>query len=126
MLYHFSTCSSDGLAACTKMACPDVCSLPPETGPCRAAFPRYYYDPSTQQCKHFIYGGCQGNENNFKTFEECEKRCKTEGIHWENMQTPKIVLCMSVAAGKNTIILWRHYVCYHAPYYACRLFSRGA
>ena len=24
----------------------------------------------------FLYGGCDGNENNFETKEECEKKCK--------------------------------------------------
>ncbi|GFS71687.1 kunitz-type serine protease inhibitor taicotoxin [Nephila pilipes] len=53
-----------------------VCSLPPETGPCRANMQRYYYDGDSNSCKTFTYGGCQGNENNFKTKEDCENKCK--------------------------------------------------
>lgn len=54
----------------------EVCSLPKETGPCKAAFQRYYYDNVEQKCLKFIYGGCRGNENNFETIAECEQTCK--------------------------------------------------
>ena len=53
----------------------DICHLPPENGPCKAYMPRYYFDPAVGECKEFIYGGCQGNENNFMTKEACEAMC---------------------------------------------------
>ncbi len=43
------------------------CSQPPDVGPCRAAITRYHYNPATQACQAFIYGGCRGNSNNFET-----------------------------------------------------------
>ena len=52
-----------------------ICSLPPKTGPCRAQIPRYYHNIETGECETFIYGGCQGNANNFRTKEECEEKC---------------------------------------------------
>ena len=52
-----------------------ICQLPPEKGPCKAGIPRYYFDPAVGECKVFLYGGCQGNENNFKTIEACEAKC---------------------------------------------------
>ncbi|XP_055939178.1 WAP four-disulfide core domain protein 8-like [Argiope bruennichi] len=52
------------------------CNLPPETGPCKGYLPRYYYDPTTNDCKKFIYGGCGGNKNNFETEEECYEKCR--------------------------------------------------
>ncbi len=52
------------------------CNLPKIVGMCKAAFPRFYYDSATNNCESFIYGGCQGNENNFETQDNCEKTCK--------------------------------------------------
>ncbi|CAM5093887.1 unnamed protein product [Eretmochelys imbricata] len=34
-----------------------------------------YYDRYTQTCQEFTYGGCQGNANNFRSLESCEKSC---------------------------------------------------
>ena len=52
-----------------------TCSLQPETGPCRAYIPSYYYDINANACKEFIYGGCGGNENRFSTLKECDSAC---------------------------------------------------
>ncbi len=46
------------------------CDLEPDVGPCDAAFPRYYFDQETQECKEFIWGGCEGTVP-FETMEEC-------------------------------------------------------
>ena len=40
-----------------------------------AYFERFYFDTETQSCQKFVYGGCQGNANNFETIEECQKNC---------------------------------------------------
>ena len=45
-------------------------------GDCRAAITRYYYNQLTGRCETFSYGGCGGNENNFRTLEECEETCR--------------------------------------------------
>ncbi|KAK2192142.1 hypothetical protein NP493_37g01015 [Ridgeia piscesae] len=54
---------------------PDKCMLPKETGPCRAFFRRFYWDNTLQRCRGFIYGGCHGNANNFKTKSQCDIAC---------------------------------------------------
>ncbi|XDV41649.1 hypothetical protein PO909_010470, partial [Leuciscus waleckii] len=51
------------------------CTDPPETGPCRAHFTRWYYDPLNKKCHQFIFGGCDGNENNFETTDKCMSNC---------------------------------------------------
>uniref|UniRef100_A0A673B4D2 BPTI/Kunitz inhibitor domain-containing protein n=1 Tax=Sphaeramia orbicularis TaxID=375764 RepID=A0A673B4D2_9TELE len=53
----------------------EVCSLPPQTGPCKARMERYFYNPASSSCEVFVYGGCGGNENNFKNQEQCMKTC---------------------------------------------------
>ena len=58
--------------------CPNICTLPPVTGPCRAAFRRYFYNSTSGQCESFIYGGCLGNDNNFKTQKACATQCTSE------------------------------------------------
>lgn len=54
---------------------PDICSLPSITGRCRGSFYRWYYNKDRAECLQFVYGGCNGNKNNFKTREECEREC---------------------------------------------------
>ncbi|GFT32556.1 kunitz-type serine protease inhibitor A [Nephila pilipes] len=53
-----------------------TCDEKPEAGPCRAYFPRFYYDKETGTCKNFIYGGCKGNGNRYSSEKECLKNCK--------------------------------------------------
>uniref|UniRef100_A0A3Q0QQN7 Tissue factor pathway inhibitor 2 n=1 Tax=Amphilophus citrinellus TaxID=61819 RepID=A0A3Q0QQN7_AMPCI len=52
-----------------------VCLLEVDEGPCRGNIERYYYNTITQKCEVFYYGGCQGNANNFKSYQECHKTC---------------------------------------------------
>ena len=53
----------------------EVCTLPPEVGPCEALIMRWYYDVGEQGCRYFNYGGCMGNANNFETQAECLAAC---------------------------------------------------
>ena len=51
------------------------CNLPMKDGLCRATFPRWYFNRQTGVCEHFLYGGCGGNKNNFRTKDECIRAC---------------------------------------------------
>ncbi|KAM9319062.1 protease inhibitor-like [Pholidichthys leucotaenia] len=51
------------------------CTEAPDPGPCRAAIHMYYYDTKTDSCEEFIYGGCDGNDNRYKTLEGCKSSC---------------------------------------------------
>lgn len=55
-----------------------TCLLKPDTGPCRAGIAMYYFEPSTQNCSMFFWGGCQGNGNRFDTKQECLSTCLSQ------------------------------------------------
>lgn len=55
----------------------DYCLVPKKVGRCRGSFPRWYYDPTEQLCKSFVYGGCLGNKNNYLREEECKLACRS-------------------------------------------------
>ncbi|XP_074440664.1 kunitz-type protease inhibitor 1 isoform X2 [Larus michahellis] len=52
------------------------CLTPKKVGWCRGSFPRWFYNPSLQQCEEFIFGGCKANKNNYLREEECQLACK--------------------------------------------------
>jgi hypothetical protein len=66
---------------------PALCSLEADPGPCRAAMQRWAFDATTGLCMPFVYGGCDGNENNFQTIESCYATCKAD--------TPSLAACES-------------------------------
>ncbi|XP_073822535.1 uncharacterized protein [Musca autumnalis] len=56
---------------------PESCLLPMDFGYCRAKLQRYYFDIRRMKCTMFYWGGCAGNDNNFKTMEECNDFCSS-------------------------------------------------
>ncbi|XP_070587009.1 kunitz-type serine protease inhibitor-like [Erythrolamprus reginae] len=54
---------------------PKFCNLAFEPGPCDAKLYRFYFHAPSNQCEEFLYGGCNGNKNNFKTRDECRYTC---------------------------------------------------
>ncbi|KAK7896238.1 hypothetical protein WMY93_021563 [Mugilogobius chulae] len=69
-----------------------VCELPPETGPCRAAFHKLFYNAQTQRCEPFIYGGCEGNANRFDSAEECQHLCHPGGSDTQSVGRGPIIV----------------------------------
>ncbi|KAM8847299.1 low-density lipoprotein receptor-related protein 11 [Synchiropus picturatus] len=57
----------------------DPCAAAPVVGPCKGTFARWYFDREAGQCKHFLYGGCQGNHNNFLQESDCVAECIHRG-----------------------------------------------
>jgi len=50
------------------------CQQKGETGRCRAAIQRYYFNSEKGECQMFIWGGCGGIVP-FETMESCQKTC---------------------------------------------------
>ena len=63
------------------------CFLPKDPGPCKKHVPSYYYDKTTSQCQFFSYGGCEGNQNRFKSVDECSDSCegKNDSNNYSNI-----------------------------------------
>lgn len=50
------------------------CLLSPEAGTCESYESRFYYNKDEGVCEQF--GGCDGHQNNFATYEDCEESCQ--------------------------------------------------
>ncbi|KAH3840328.1 actinia tenebrosa protease inhibitors-like [Dreissena polymorpha] len=50
-----------------------VCNLPAVSGNCEAYMPSWYFVNGV--CKEFVYGGCGGNGNRFKSLNACKSAC---------------------------------------------------
>lgn len=64
------------LGSCSSQpALPAACSAKPESGRCRGAIPRYFFEERIGECRAFIWGGCDGVVP-FDTFEACHASCR--------------------------------------------------
>uniref|UniRef100_A0A915L999 BPTI/Kunitz inhibitor domain-containing protein n=1 Tax=Romanomermis culicivorax TaxID=13658 RepID=A0A915L999_ROMCU len=74
-----SSSSSSAVAASPSdptLAVKKMCRLPSEAGVCSQNIKRFYYSAHSRHCMEFVYGGCNGNENNFDNITECEDTCR--------------------------------------------------
>lgn len=62
------------LAGCTGHGLPTACEQKPSSGRCNDSLTRFYYDAGWQECRAFIWGGCQGNAP-FETMRTCVETC---------------------------------------------------
>jgi hypothetical protein len=75
----------------------EACTAPAVTGTCEAYFERWYHDVVTGLCRPFVYGGCDGNANNYETVEECQKACPGGPLDYDACEAPTD--CMLAAAS---------------------------
>ncbi|XP_022817707.1 papilin-like isoform X2 [Spodoptera litura] len=87
--FWYGGCEANGNVFATKEDCEDVCvqpspkevcNLPSVKGACDDNFGHWYYNSTREQCVPFLYGGCLGNANNFKTKELCQKQCDSKAV----------------------------------------------
>ncbi|KAG8433139.1 hypothetical protein GDO86_017432 [Hymenochirus boettgeri] len=85
---------------------PDPCTLPTVRGPCKVPEWRWAYSTLMRQCFAFIYGGCQGNLNNFESRQACEDRCpqprirQCQGCHIRGRLVPSLCNSDFVIVGR--------------------------
>jgi hypothetical protein len=60
---------------CVKPFQISKCEQNADIGPCRAIIPRYFFNKQTKNCELFMFGGCNGNQNNYEQFQDCMKTC---------------------------------------------------
>lgn len=81
----------------------DPCAAAPVVGPCKGTFPRWYYDQNAGECKHFLYGGCQGNHNNFLQESDCVSECIQKSPAFRPASvTPPVTKQTEIASPKAT------------------------
>ncbi|XP_071535853.1 uncharacterized protein [Panulirus ornatus] len=67
-----------------RLGSKEQCLKKQDTGPCFSNFIRYSYNAESGLCEEFTYGGCQGNDNNFVSAEECIEVCEGVTPHVES------------------------------------------
>ncbi|XP_059482397.1 PI-actitoxin-Afv2b-like [Neocloeon triangulifer] len=59
---------------------PPYCRIGPikngQTNSCEAIIPSFTFNSRTGKCENFIYGGCNGSRNLFKTRAQCRVSCE--------------------------------------------------
>ena len=83
----------------------DACLLPADPGPCTAEQVHFFYDIKMQRCRQFIYGGCEGNANNFPSEDECVETCTaTTSLtsHHQSNSEENTIIKASSSEGDST------------------------
>ncbi|EPY73082.1 hypothetical protein CB1_043681001 [Camelus ferus] len=96
----------------------NVCILPKEPGRCLAYLPRWWYDAQNKVCSQFIYGGCQGNSNNFQSQAVCQAICPKRS---KPVTRNVCKLPMEIGLCRGFVLRWF----YNWKTYECELFSYG-
>uniref|UniRef100_A0A8C6WI38 WAP, follistatin/kazal, immunoglobulin, kunitz and netrin domain containing 2b n=1 Tax=Neogobius melanostomus TaxID=47308 RepID=A0A8C6WI38_9GOBI len=97
----------DTYEACMSCCGPELsgpCGLPSLQGPCKAYEPRWAYSSTLRHCQSFIYGGCDGNNNNFESKEACEEMCPFPKNHHCKVCKPRRKMVTSFCTSDFVIV----------------------
>ncbi|EPY84340.1 kunitz-type protease inhibitor 2 isoform 2 [Camelus ferus] len=89
----------------------EYCTAEAVTGPCRAAFPRWYFNAEKNSCDNFIYGGCRGNKNSYPSKEECMQRCFGKQLYPALPHGTKVVVLAGLFVMVLILLLGASVVC---------------
>lgn len=89
----------------------EYCGAKAITGPCRAAFTRWYYDAEKNACNVFTYGGCHGNKNSYRSEEACIQRCLVQQLYPALTLGPKVVVVVGLSLMALIVLLAASVVC---------------
>ncbi|XP_004595222.2 kunitz-type protease inhibitor 2 isoform X1 [Ochotona princeps] len=89
----------------------EYCNAKAVTGPCRAAFPRWYFDAEKNSCDQFIYGGCRGNKNSYPSREACMGRCFGKQVYPALPTGSKVVVLVGQLVMVLILLLGASVVC---------------
>lgn len=81
------------------------------TGPCRAAFPRWYFDAEKNSCNSFIYGGCRGNKNSYRSQEDCMQHCSGKQVYPVLTPGTKAVVLLGLLVMVLIVLLGASVIC---------------
>ncbi|VFV38734.1 kunitz-type protease inhibitor [Lynx pardinus] len=89
----------------------EYCTAKAVTGPCRASFPRWYFDVEKNSCDNFIYGGCRGNKNSYLSKEECMHHCFGKQLYPVLPHGTKVVVLVGLFVMVLIVLLGASVVC---------------
>ena len=78
------------MAECNRRC---ICSRPVDAWPCNKQTLRYFYNKATRLCQLFVYGGCNGNNNNFPSEIACNDVCKKYDVPQRCARRPEYGTC---------------------------------
>ncbi|CAH1141995.1 unnamed protein product [Phyllotreta striolata] len=89
-MFRYGGCGGNTNRFATRETCENTCvnpvdskrcKLPISLGNCKMNVLRWFYDKSRDECVKHLHGGCDGNNNRFRSKLECLKTCNPN--KWE-------------------------------------------
>lgn len=114
-----NTTKPSDMSRSAKVIQADVCTLPSETGPCRAMHERWFFDHKSGNCATFIWGGCGGNDNKFMSEDDCIQKCKRD----KQYEQQQVRCLLKSETGPCRAAMPRYF--YNADSGKCEMFLYG-